>query len=293
MEYMDYDNVPHVIQPPSTKHFSTKPSVQLDSNITYESVPHVIQPKSTPNLSRENVPHVIHTPPASSLILERDSSIPTVSGGSVIQHERDVDNISDEEFFQYIEYLQNEQTKYDIFSRLFPDHTCEGIRLRIDPLVNARKTQYVNVSPSLADLIACIKDKEHLSKELALLLVHGDQTNIIWFDTENHVINRYDPLFGYSHSDQMRLDHTLENFFQREFPEYHYLGNTIDQSQCLPHEQYCQEYTLLYAINRVNGMTHDEAVDNLSNQGSDIEAHLRALLHTLVRQTRTDMGKTV
>lgn len=152
----------------------------------------------------------------------------------------------------------------------------------------------VSISPSRSELVMCIKEKESMATSVAILLTYGTKSNIIWIDTHARSINRYDPFTEYGKQDQIHMDKTLEKFFLNILPNYKYLGNTLDTTQCLSvSNTYCQDYALLYTINRVSGMSHDDAAEDLIERGDTLETYLTELLHALAYRIRKEMGKSI
>lgn len=136
---------------------------------------------------------------------------------------------------------------------------------------------------------------------LAVYLSYFDHAGMIWIDRENLVINRYDPYYCWSNSknnknqgyeeDQMVIDYALGDFFGELLPGYRYYGNTLDMNKCIQavktgNKQYsdyfCQDYSILYAIRRIHGMSHEEAAADLVRGKDLVIREIEELLRTLI-----------
>lgn len=126
---------------------------------------------------------------------------------------------------------------------------------------------------------------------------------MLWFDTTNKIINRYDPQVSGERRGQAIMDDTIRTYFEDKLPKYVYLGNTLEEWQYVQEvrgegrtyksDYYCQDYSLLYAINRINGMSHEEAAFALVARGEDVLIDLAELLRALAYRIRAEMGKQV
>ena len=126
---------------------------------------------------------------------------------------------------------------------------------------------------------------------------------MLWFDTDNKIINRYDPQVSGDAYGQSIMDDTIRIYLGNLFPDYVYLGNTLDEWQCVQgvrgegrtykSDYYCQDYSLLYAINRINGMSHEDAAFSLVARGDDVLIDLAELLRALAYRIRAEIGKQI
>lgn len=220
--------------------------------------------------------------------------------------EQNADIMDEKEYLGYVRYLLNDQSKYDIFARLFPENTCQNVTFRVNTVEIKKDTAatYVpRIIPNEQMLFDCIKAKEQTHKSVAVYLSYENHANLLWFDTENKLINRYDPQAATQGYKQDELDDAIREYLGKAFPDYYYLGNTLETWQCVQgiREQgrtykadyYCQDYSLLYAINRINGMSHEEAAFALVARGEDILFDLAELLRALAYKIRAELGKTV
>jgi len=202
------------------------------------------------------------------------------------------DIFSDGDIRKYIRYLLNDANKYETFSKLFPHHTCPGVLIRM----NRSDAKFPVVFPSENDLIECIQSKEHEGGSIALNFAYERHANTIWIDTVNRTINRYDPIKSSQLDSQNRMDDSIREYFNIHLPAYIYLGNTLDESQCshhaLKHQYSCQDYVLLYTINRINGMSHEQAATDLILRSDQISDDLTNLYRNLVEYLRSEYNTT-
>jgi predicted DNA-binding protein YlxM (UPF0122 family) len=213
--------------------------------------------------------------------------------------EQNADIMDEKEYLGYVRYLLNDQSKYDIFSRLFPEQTCPGVLFRME----TTRTKVPRITPSERALIDCIKAKERTGMSVAVSFSYENHANLLWFDTQNKLINRYDPQAAMQSYEQAELDDNVREYLGSKFPDYFYLGNTLESWQCVQDvrgqgrtyksDYYCQDYSLLYAINRINGMSHEEAAFALVARGEDILTDLAELLRALAYKIRAELGKKI
>lgn len=99
------------------------------------------------------------------------------------------------------------------------------------------------------------------------------------------------------------MDDTIREYLARIFQKYVYLGNTLETWQCVQgvrgegrtfkSHYYCRDYSLLYEINRINGISHEEAAFSLVARGEDVLIDLAELLRALAYKIRAEMGREV
>jgi hypothetical protein len=217
----------------------------------------------------------------------------------MIIREQDADTAQEKEYLGYVRYLLNDESKYDIFSRLFPENTCRGVHFRLE----SPSIPEPNVEPSDDALVECVRAKEAAGKSVAVSFSYENHANMIWFDTINKEINRYDPQVPFDDPDQRKIDNTIRQYLEIWFPEYRYLGNSIELFQCVQgvrgegrqykSDYFCQDYSLLYAINRINGMSHEEAAWALVARGDKVLDDLAELLRGLAYRVRSEIGKPI
>ena len=145
---------------------------------------------------------------------------------------------------------------------------------------------------------------------IGLYLSYLDHAGIVWIDHENKVINRYDPFycdlpeghrvkrseFEESVHDawdaQEMIDIGLGEFFGQIMPDYKYLGNNLAGHQCIQEarmmgrkysDYFCQDYSILYAIRRVNGMSHEQAARDLMEHAGEILDEIEQLMRVMVK----------
>ena len=307
---------PVVTQPPTQR--TVAPTIVTQPTITRPTVPPVPRPTVppvAPTVPRPTVPPVAPTvPPRAPLTVvtpPREIITPTISPQvpnidspteifiETIIAEQDADIMDEKEYLGYVRYLLNEENKYDVFARLFPDNTCPSIIFRME----SYNSPVPRVIPSEPALVGCIRSKERTGKSIAVYFTYENHANMLWFDTENKLINRYDPQVSGESRGQDIMDDTVRLYLSRLFPEYVYLGNTLESWQCVQgvREQgrafkadyYCQDYSLLYAINRINGMSHEEAAFDLVGRGPDILIDLAELLRALAYKIRSEIGRPI
>lgn len=75
---------------------------------------------------------------------------------NIVIAEQDADKMDEKEYLGYVRYLLNDQTKYDIFSRIFPDNTCPRVLFRM----KTENSPAPQITPDENALINCIITKE-------------------------------------------------------------------------------------------------------------------------------------
>src|SRR5690606_18642099 len=94
--------------------------------------------------------------------------------------EQDADIMEEKEYLGYVKYLLNDESKYNIFSRLFPNNTCGNILMRMETLY--AKTLIIH--PNIDNLIQCIRNKEAIGGSVAVNFSYENHANMLWFDTD-------------------------------------------------------------------------------------------------------------
>ena len=286
-----------------------QPNIVIPPLITTPRVPTLSPVITQPNINtppRVNTPPRINTPPRVNTQPVQDAPIvipqvdsPAETFVDIVIAEQDADIMDEKEYLGYVKYLLNNQSKYDIFTRIFPNNTCPGVIFRMD----TERSRYPTIRPSERNFIECIKNKETTGTSIAINFSYENHANLLWFDTLNRVINRYDPQVAGDAHGQAIMDDTIRTYLSDRFPEYVYLGNTLETWQCVQgvrgegrnykSDYYCQDYSLLYAINRINGMSHEEAAFALVSRGEDVLIDLAELLRALAYKIRAEMGRQV
>jgi hypothetical protein len=215
----------------------------------------------------------------------------------VIQ-EQDADIADEKEYLGYVRYLLADESKYEIFTRFYPKNTCPGISVRMDTYQSTPR-----ISPSDQSLLNCISTHEEQGGSVAIYFSYENHANTLWFDVTNKIINRYDPAVDADSYGQRSLDEHLSAYLGNILPDYYYIGNTLEGFQCVQgvrgqgrthkSDYFCQDYSLLYAIRRINGMSHEEAAFDLVAKGDDVLIELAELLRALAYRIRLEQGKSV
>ena len=176
---------------------------------------------------------------------------------------------------------------HDAFSRKHPEFclstvlwmTNYGSVRKIHPSVRAELYTAngvtggsIRVHPRKNNLVTCLADAK--TEPNGVYLYFDGHSNIIWLDPYSMTIYRYDPQISKSANETGPIDSALHAFFKEILPEYTYYGNTLSSRDCIQDVRwkerghldcYCQEYTLLYAWNRLSGMNHQDAARDLVN----------------------------
>jgi hypothetical protein len=206
-------------------------------------------------------------------------------------------NIMDKkEYSEYAKYLLNNQNKYNMFTRLYPDNTCHNILFHMDN----ETSLFPHVTPNMNTFFNCVRNKEKLGISIAINFSYGKNVGILWFDAVNKIINRFDPKSSGDDYNQSVMDDNIRTYISEIFPHYSYLGNTLNMSQCIytlhnyksnnyNSDYYCQDYSLLYATNRIQGMNHEDAASNLISRGDNIHSDLEQLLYLLTYKIRSEL----
>lgn len=198
----------------------------------------------------------------------------------IIIEEQDKDKLEEREYLGYVKYILNDKSKYYLFSKLFPNNTCnEEIIMNDDGLVISY------------EYVECINNRENSDSITAIFFIYRNHANAMIFDHIEKKIERYDPQVPGYEEDQKILDRKLADYFHFLFPQYEYIGNNLIDTQCVQtvREQgrtykadyFCQDYSLLYILERFTGSTHVEAAEDLVSRGDKIINDLRNLLRLL------------
>lgn len=201
--------------------------------------------------------------------------------------------IREEEYLGYLRYLLDGQNKYEIFTRIFPQNTCSRVKI----LMNSKFE--IVVSPLEKVLRNSILHKELAKMSFVINFVYVENTNILWMDVNSRTIVRYDPNNSAGDNIQTKIDESLRTFFNRFCPMYNYLGNILSPNECIKsvdsykNSHNCQDYALLYAVQRIHGLSHDQAARLLSQKGDSLKKDVTDLLTALSYKVRDEVGKPV
>lgn len=142
----------------------------------------------------------------------------------IVITEQDADKMDEKEYLGYVKYLLNDQSKYDIFSRIFPNNTCSGVIFRME----TERALAPHITPNERTLIDCIRNKEVAGVSVAVSFSYQNHTNLLWFDTLNKMVNCYDPQVAGDSYSQAIMDDTIREYLSTRFPDYVYLGNILE-----------------------------------------------------------------
>lgn len=196
-------------------------------------------------------------------------------------------------------YLFGTPSLHDAFARRYPEH-CLATVIWIDQYGSLNRLQpsddteiytadgifgaAIRVHPKENNLAACLADARYDSN--SVYLYFDEHSNILWLDPVRQEIHRFDPQIPKTAPEARPIDSGLQDFFSLILPEYTYLGNTLTTSQCVQNVRrnyrqhldcFCQEYTLLYALNRLSGMQHQAAAQDLIFELDRIEDRIEDL----------------
>ena len=209
--------------------------------------------------------------------------------------DRDPDTMTEQDYDHrnnLAEYLFGTVSLHDAFSHKHPEFclstvlwmTNYGPLRRIKSPTNAEIYSSngivggsIRVHPQKRNLARCLADAR--TEPNGIYLYFEEHSNIIWLDVDKMVIHRYDPQISKDENEAEPIDGALGAFFKEILPQYTYFGNTLTAKDCVQGVRwkerghldcYCQEYTLLYARNRLEGMSHEEAARDLVNSKDNI-----------------------
>lgn len=135
----------------------------------------------------------------------------------------------------------------------------------------------IRIHPKESNLAACLADASYDPN--GIYLYFDGHSNIIWLDPKDQSIYRYDPQISNQAKETKPIDSAVKAFFAEILPSYTYFGNTLPATACIQDVRwkqrghldcFCQEYTLLYAWNRLAGMSHCEAAMSLVEKEEQI-----------------------
>lgn len=133
----------------------------------------------------------------------------------------------------------------------------------------------------------CLADASYAPN--SFYLYFKGHSNIIWCDASKREIHRYDPQFP--SSAYPSIDEIMGDYWRHVLPNYTYKGNSLQSNECIQAVRggergyidcFCQEYTLLYANNRLNGMNHHQAAYDLIRGRKSILRRIEELYSSLV-----------
>lgn len=186
-------------------------------------------------------------------------------------------------YYTWLEAVLKGQDKVIIFARLHPENICaEDIYLDVD-------SSKVIVRKNL--LITCVKQAEISGKSIGVILGYREHCNILWFNTKEKTIDRFEPQIPRGYRDQKDIDDLIRVFLRDYFPNYVYMGNVQDADMCpqrirrklrISSDAFCSEYSMLYAIRRIRGMSHLEAIFDLIQKINTIPNEVEKLLLSLI-----------
>lgn len=155
-------------------------------------------------------------------------------------------------------------TRHGDVSTLTPDATTQVYSS------DHRHGGTIRVYPDMSTLARCLDDAAYDPN--GVYLYFDDHSNVVWLDPTSRHIHRYDPQISGDDPEEVGIDAAMSAFFASILPTYTYFGNTLHPEACIQDVRYrhrgrldcfCQEYTLLYAWNRLSGMSHLEAAQDL------------------------------
>lgn len=193
---------------------------------------------------------------------------------------------------------------HDAFARKHPEF-CLGTVIWMESFGNVNKLKAkkdakvyssdgklgatIRIHPNRNKLIRCWSDyEEHPG---GAYLYFEQHSNIVWLDDRRKEIHRYDPQIGYEAEETKAIDTALKDFFSSYTPDYTYRGNTLSEKECVQGVRwkergildcFCQEYTLIYAYNRLAGMSHKEAALDLLNARGKMEEKIKRFYLQLI-----------
>ena len=224
-------------------------------------------------LMREN-PVVIHHPSHSPTDY---GETPKKFADKIIV-EQDSDQLQ-KEYLGYVRYLIGDMTKYDVFSLMYPFSTIRGARFHIE------KSE---VTYSLNPLLLG-SQMETSQGGFGVMLTYDNNANMLWFQGKE--IWRYEPYAIANTEKQVEIDRMLELYFKAYIPGAKYYPHTLSPEQCVQYvrgigrkynaEYFCQDYSLLYTINRIKGLSHVASAVQLVSRGDLIHDDLHTLLMDL------------
>lgn len=109
----------------------------------------------------------------------------------------------------------------------------------------------------------------------SIYLSYNKHAGILWIDRQNKTIDRYDSFFSANETpEQNIIDFSLKLFFKEHMPSYTYLGNMLTPEETIQSirqvqwnrwnaDNFCQDYSILYSIRRINGMSYKQAAQHL------------------------------
>lgn len=242
---------------------------------------------------------------AKKFYLENPSMSPTDYGKSPIEfvrkiiEEQDADIASDKEYLGLVRYLIGDRSKYDLFCDMYPNNTI-ACTLRIttqnkdvyrggkwyeDAEKNGARIDVENGDPEL--LSQMVASQLFTSVGVGIMLEYDNHANAIWISKDLNIW-RYEPQALSGSVEQMNIDGALSSFFKIHLPTSTYHPHDLDCFQCVQHvrgrdrihktDYFCQDYSLLYMIRRINGEGHDEAANKMVTMGDAILVDLETLM---------------
>jgi hypothetical protein len=194
------------------------------------------------------------------------------------------DDIAIKEYLGQVEYLLGKKSKFAIFSEMYPEYSTKcSIR--------------VTVNMALPDLYWLVNFDSGNIKKLAsfqtqpegaaISLTFESHANMLWLNDKH--VQRYEPDSPFDNAKTSRIDDVLNGFFTMHgytygrcnLPAEGLVQSLRNIGRKYPSDYFCQDYSLLYALNRIEGMSHEEAAFNLVGKGEHILEDLKLLLRDL------------
>ena len=150
--------------------------------------------------------------------------------------------------------------EFNIFSTLYPQHISSIC--------------YITLTMSNIELSTALPYfLEHVTKSSIGIYIDIDSVpNVLWFDHERHIINRYCHL----DVDLRVYDLILDFVCEKWFPEYIYVPGT--------RVRHPKQYMWFYLLNRIHGLNHQQTIDILPFYGPDDIAHIDDVIYTIDKE---------
>lgn len=165
---------------------------------------------------------------------------------------------------------------------------CPDTKAFFDAITN--KLQLPTEAPGLSP-----RTGTNLINVVGVPVEYNDHTDMLCVSADKQVW-RYEPFVPGGNTRQRNIDSGLYGFFNANLPSFKYNFHRLDERQCVgairdwdrihSENSLAQDYSMLYFIRRMKGMTHEEAAINLVAIGDDIVPEMVNLMYSLAMKYR-------
>ena len=183
---------------------------------------------------------------------------------------------ADKDYLDFANSLLNNEIKYKILAKIYPMNiiTVGFIEYIDDKGCTVRDCDdYI--------LIKTIKDytsRNGGKNGCMVFFLYRNHANALWF--QNKTVWRYEPQTGAEEVGQDTINSAVETFIDVYFPTYTFIAHNFKKEHCIQGSRavlrssssdfFCQDYSLLYTLQRIDGKSNNDAVMYLLSMGEGV-----------------------